>query len=264
MEPVQSDYFDREVCKPFYHRGNDCGVLLVHGFTGSASHMRILAEGLAGRGYTVQTINLPGHATSESDMAKSDWQQWLQSVKKAALDLMNETSVTAVGGLSMGGVLSLLAAEQMKIDACIPISAPMATKNRLLPLSGIVAPLIPRISWSSSQERVKALDQAYDFGYNGFPTAKGADLYKLIRLARQNLFNINCPILCVQSDADETIWEGSADTILEGVSSEVRQKLWLKGVPHVCTISREAPAIIDAMDGLLKRVTEEKTAEQSL
>ena len=47
--------------------------------------------------------------------------------------------------------------------------------------------------------------QAYDFGYTGFPTAKGADLNRLIRLARQNLFNITCPILCVQSDADETI-----------------------------------------------------------
>ncbi len=260
MESVQSAYFDREVCKPFYHKGNGCGIVLVHGFTGSAAHMRILADGLSERGYTVSSINLPGHATTESDMAKADWQQWLQAVKKATLDMMNETAVTAVCGLSMGGVLSLLVAEQMKIDACIPISAPMATKNRLLPLSGILAPLIPRVSWRPSSERAKALDQAYDFGYNGFPTAKGADLHKLIRLARQNLFNINCPILCVQSDGDETIWEGSADTILEGVSSEVRQKLWLKGVPHVCTISREAPAIIDAIDELLKRVMKERGA----
>lgn len=259
MEPMVNS-FDRDVCKPFYHKGNDCGILLVHGFTGSASHMRILADGLAERGYTVRTINLPGHASTEAEMAKADWQQWLQAVKKAALDMMNETDITAVGGLSMGGVLALLAAEQMKIDACIPISAPVAAKNRLLPLAGVLSPLIPRISWRTPDERAKALNPEYDFGYSGFPTAKGADLYKLMRLARQNLFNINCPILCVQSDADETIWEGSADAILEGVSSEVRQKLWLKGVPHVCTISREAPAIIEAIDGLMKRVMEERDA----
>ena len=81
---------------------------------------------------------------------------------------------------------------------------------------------------------------------------------RLIRLARQNLFNITCPILCVQSDADETIWEGSADCILEGVGSEIRQKLWLHGMPHVCTLSKELPAIVDAVDAFMDRVEAEK------
>ena len=64
----------------------------------------------------------------------------------------------------------------------------------------------------------------------------------------------------MQSEADETIWEGSADTILEGVNSGIRQKLWLKDVPHVCTISRELPSIADAIDKLMTRVHAEKQA----
>ena len=75
MKPHEAGYFEREVCKPFYHKGNDCGVLLIHGFTGSCAHMRPLADDLAARGYTVRTINLPGHALTEADMAKANWQQ---------------------------------------------------------------------------------------------------------------------------------------------------------------------------------------------
>ena len=258
MKPTEPGYFDREVCQPYAHHGSKNGILLLHGFTGSAAHMRKLAEELSRRGHSVRTINLPGHATTEDDMAKATWQSWLYEVKQASMEMMNEMDTFTICGLSMGGVLALLVAEQMKVDACVPISAPMAVKNRLLPLAGLFAPLLPRIAWAPPGERHASLDSTYDFGYTSFPTAKGADLNQLIKLARRNLYNITCPILCVQSEADETIWEGSADTILEGVSSGIRQKLWLKDVPHVCTISRELPAIADAIDKLMLRVDKEK------
>ncbi len=258
MEPYEAGYFDREVCQPFYHKGNDCGVLLIHGFTGTCAHMRPLADALAARGYTVRTINLPGHATAESDMAKATWQQWLHAAKEAAYQMMQEVRVFTVCGLSMGGVLALLIAQQMKVDVCVPISAPTAVQNRLLPLAGIAAPIIRRIPWGEGTERHKHIDKTYDFGYSGFPTAKGADLNRLIKMANRNLFNIQCPILAVQSDGDETIWEGSADAILEGVGSAVRQKLMLHDMPHVVTLTPEYQTIADAMDRLIQRVSAEK------
>ena len=33
MKPYEPGYFDCDVCRPFYHKGSDCGVLIVHGFT---------------------------------------------------------------------------------------------------------------------------------------------------------------------------------------------------------------------------------------
>lgn len=256
MEPTIVNIFDRDVCKPFFHQGSDHGILLIHGFTGSASHMRKLADVLAQRGYTVQSINLPGHATTEEDMGKADWKIWLQAAKEATLALMNQCQTTTVCGLSMGGVLALLVAEQMKVDACIPISAPMAVQNRLMPLAGILAPLYKRIAWGEPTVRMNLLDQAYDFGYSGFPTKKAADLSHLIKLARRNLFNITCPTLCIQSDADESIWKKSADYILQNIDSEVKQKLWLSGVPHVCTISTELSAIADTIDNFMQKIAE--------
>ena len=122
--------FDSPVCQPFFHQGGDNGILLIHGFTGCAAHMRKLADGLAERGYTVRTINLPGHASTEEEMGRADWQIWLQACKQAALEMMGQLQTFTVGGLSMGGVLSLLVAQQMKVDGCVTISAPMGSKNK--------------------------------------------------------------------------------------------------------------------------------------
>ncbi|MBP3542585.1 MAG: alpha/beta fold hydrolase [Clostridia bacterium] len=264
MEETRVSWADLPVCQPVDHQGNEHGVLLMHGFTGSPAHMRRLADGLIEKGYTVKSILLPGHGTSEADMAKATWQAWLQAAKEAALSLINTCETVTVCGLSMGGVLALLVAEQMKVDACVPISAPMAVQNPFLGLAGIAAPLIPRIPWGSHPERQSQMDAEYSYGYPGFPTAKGADLNRLIKLAKKNLFAIECPLLVVQSDADETIWLGSADYILDNISSQHKWKLQLSGVPHVCTITRETPAILDGIVRVVEHAARAKAEKKNV
>jgi len=252
MKPHGRTHFAHPHCEPFHFSGSETGILLIHGFTGSVAHMRPLGEVLSNRGYTVKGINLPGHAQDEQAMKASDWKQWLQASKEAVLDMKETCQRVAVCGLSMGGLLALLIAEQMKPDACIAISAPMAVKNRFMSFAGLAAPFYPRVVWRSQGQRHSGLDTAYVFGYSGFPTKSAADLQRLMQLARQNLFAVNCPVLCVQSEADATIWAGSADYILGNVSSELRRKLWLKDVPHACTISKALPVIAETVDGFLR------------
>ena len=252
MEPFDASHFNHNRCKPFLHEGGEKGVLLIHGFTGSVSHMRPLGDALADRGYTVMGINLPGHATTEADMATTDWKQWLDAARKAALTLKKRCKIVTVAGLSMGGLLALILAEEGLSDACVPISAPLATLNRLIRFAGLVSPLKPRVSWAPAEERHQQLDPKFDYGYSGFPTAKAADLQKLIRMARKGLGSIECPVLAIQSTGDKTIWSGSADCVMDGVSSKIKQKLVLQDVPHACTISVELPTIVDAMDRLME------------
>lgn len=239
--------------QPFFHQGDEHGVLLIHGFTGSAAHMRPLGDLLHAQGFTVRGINLPGHAQRMEDMAAADWQQWLQAAKTACAEMKEQCRYVSVAGLSMGGVLTLLLAEQMGLTAAVPISAPMAVKNKAMPFARFAAPFMPYIMWNGDAERAKLLDQRYDLGYPGFPTRTAWDLSQLIKLARKNLYAVTCPLLAVQSHADETISEDSADVIMAGVSSEEKGVLWLDDVPHVCTISRELPNIADAVVKLLRK-----------
>lgn len=238
MKRPESDFHQPEA-QPFFLQGDSHGVLLIHGFTGSVAHMRPLGEQLHAMGFTVKGINLPGHATHMDDMRNYTWQSWLEAAKEHVVELKKTCSHVSVAGLSMGGVLTLLLAEQMELTAAAPISAPMAVQNKLMPFARLASPLIPHISWSDSEGRESMLDARYNLGYTGFPTRSAYDLSVLIKQSRRNLFAISCPILAVQSHADETISPDSADVIMQGVSSSVKRALWLEEVPHVCTISRE-------------------------
>lgn len=242
--------FQEEACQPFWLEG-ECvngkrhGVLLLHGFTGSAAHMRLLAEGLNAQGFTVMGINLPGHATSMDDMAAKTWKDWLEAAKAAFVKLKEQCDYVSVAGLSMGGCLALILAEQMQPTAIVPISAPMGTRAPLW-LATLASPVMKTILWRVRSGENDPVDERYDIGYPGFRSSCAAHLSHLIRMARRDLHAVTCPILIVQSHGDTTITADSADTILTGVSSARKGILWLENAPHVCTISQDAGKIAAA------------------
>lgn len=239
--------YTQELCQPFLlegaaRSGKTHGVLLLHGFTGTIAHMRLVAEELHRQGFTVMGVNLPGHASSMDDMAQSTWEDWLNAAKEAFLQLKEKCDYASVAGLSMGGCLTLIIGESMQPTAIAPISAPMGTKAPLWAAT-LASPFLKTIWWNTRREGELPLDVRYDVGYPGFPSSCARHLARLIRLARRDLHAVTCPILVVQSHGDDTITADSAGIILQGVSSERKAVLWLEDAPHVCTISREAQRI---------------------
>ncbi len=254
MKPYDAAHFQHERCKPFLHKSGAKGVLLLHGFTGSVAHMRPLGDALADHGYTVMGINLPGHGTTEADMAASNWNQWLAASRNALITLRRQCTAVTVVGLSMGGLLSLILSEEHLPDACVTLSTPLAVQNKLFPFAKVLSPIWPRVSWRPSEDRRQKLNERFDYGYSGFPTRKAVDLNTLLDMARKGLPAITCPVLAVQSRKDETIWPGSANYILDHCASKQKEALFLEDSPHVCTLSAELPEIVDAVDMLLMEI----------
>lgn len=246
--------FDSENCKPFQFSGDDHGVLLIHGFTGSASHMLLIGQELAKQGFSVRGINLPGHALSIDDMDKTGMEDWIGYADSVCQEMKKQYRYLSVAGLSMGGDITLLLAEKYPLTAAVPISAPMGVQNKFMPLSGVLAPLVPYISWGddNKQARANRVFPEYDYGYTGFPTHCAADLWKIIKKARKNLPQITCPVMAVQSHADTTITKNSADVIMAGIKSNTKKTLWLDEVPHVCTATREYAHIAEEMGSFLR------------
>ena len=251
MEHRPERNFSDDVCQPFLWEGEKCngkthGVLLIHGFTGTAAQMRMIAQGLHQQGFTVMGINLPGHAATMDDMAAHTWDDWLTAAKEAFLQLKKTCDDVSVAGHSMGGCLALILAQQLQPAAIAPIAAPMGTKAPLW-AAALAAPFMKTVWWKTRDSSASTLADAYDYGYPGFHCVCAKHLSKLIKMARRDLHAVTCPILVVQSHADETITPDSADVILRGVSSEVKRVLWLEDVPHLCTISKEAERIAQAV-----------------
>ena len=239
------------LAQPFAYPQGEHGVLLIHGFTGSPAHMRLLGESLRDQGFAVRGICLPGHGTTPEDMLRCTWQDWLLSVRLAAREMAGQYRYVSAAGLSMGGVLALLLAEEMALTACVPISAPMGTANRFRVLAPVIAPFCPLLKKRVDPARA-ALVSGYDIGYEVTPTAALRHLSVLMRRARQHLSLIRCPVLAVQSRGDRVIAGDSLRIILDGVSSRKKAALWLEEAPHVCTISPEYPKIAAGMARFLK------------
>ena len=248
--------FSSPLAQPFDYPEGEHGILLIHGFTGSPSHMRKIGDALHERGFAVRGILLPGHGTKPEDMLNASWQDYLQAARTAAQEMRKQYAHFTVAGLSMGGVLALMLAEEMNLTACVAIAAPMNTTNRFRHFALIGSYFYPMVHKRADGARA-TLDAAYDIGYDGFPTRSTHDLNVLMHRAKTNLSLIRCPLLAVQSRQDKTVTADSPDIILNGISSRKKAMLWLQDAPHVCTISPEYMRIVDAMDAFLRQAENE-------
>lgn len=239
----------------FLLEGGPHGVLLFHGFTGSAAHMRPLGERLHAAGYTVMGVNLPGHALTPEAMGQTGWRDWLTCARETCEEIKERCAVVTAAGLSMGGLLSLILAEEGRVSSAVTISAPMGVQ-KMPPLAlANAASLIKPVIWWKNGGREKLLDQQYDIGYPCFPTHSAADLGRLIGMARNGLNKITCPVLTVQSTGDGLVIPESANIIRDGVRSAIKLDLRVKDVPHTCTVSTALPEIAEAMVDFLRRST---------
>ena len=244
--------FSLPQAQPFFFPEGEHAVLLIHGFTGSPAHMRLVGEGLRDRGFAVKGILLPGHGETPEAMGRATWQDWVLAAREAAKELRQNYKYLTVAGLSMGGCLALMLAEQMEADACVTIAAPMKTTVPFRSLALLAAPFYPTLHKRDDEARA-TLDPDYDIDYESYPMKSVHHLSVIMSRARKDLALIHCPILAIQSHGDRTVTADSPQIILDGVSSTVKAQLWLDTAPHVCTISPEYGKIVEGMAAFLGR-----------
>ena len=224
---------------------------MIHGFTGSPAHMRLIGEGLREKGFAVRGILLPGHGQTPDKMKDAAWQDWRDCVFEHAREMRKKYPYFTVAGLSMGGCLSLLTAENMNVTACVTIAAPMKTTAKFRSLAPVAAIFCPMIHKRADGARDGVI-QEYDIGYDSYPTITVKHLSIIMEEAKKNLSAIRCPLLVIQSRKDKTVTEDSPQIILNSSLSLAKDQLWLENAPHVCTISPEYPKIVEKMAAFLR------------
>lgn len=241
--------------EPFFFAGNDIGVLVCHGFTGSPQSMRPLGEALAAAGYTVIGPRLAGHGISPQAMALSTASDWIASVDKALATLRQTCSQVFMAGLSMGGTLTLYSAAQHAdlIRGAISINGTVQSNSAArasLALSASAPATVPGIGSDIKAPGVSEL------AYREVPVAAFRQLYALVGVTRDLLPRISCPTLVIQSREDHVVDPGNGPRIVRGIGSNRVSLLWLENSYHVATldndrdlIGRETVAFIRAIAG---------------
>lgn len=228
--------------EPFFFKGNDIGVLVCHGFTGTTQSMRYLGEQLHAAGYTVIGPRLKGHGTSPEDMATTTAADWIASVDQALAELQKTCSQIFMTGLSMGGTLTLFTAASHAdvIKGAIPINAVVQIgKPDMAGLAfGVGLPdSVPGIG-----SDVKAAN-CPELAYPVVPVAAVRQVYALAAVTHDLLPRITCPTLVITSREDHVVNPANAARIAGGVSAGRVEMLWLDNSYHVATIDNDKALI---------------------
>jgi carboxylesterase len=219
----------------------------VHGFTATAEEMRPLGERLAARGFAVEGLLLPGHGSTLEAFARATFEDWYAAVMAGVERLRRQVPRVAVAGLSMGGLLALLAAARRPdlVDALVlyaPALELTANRQALLRLltsvPGLPA-LLPFIAKRGgrgiSDPALRAASPAYD----RVPLTAIGQLLALKRLVRPLLPRIGQPVLALHGRGDQAVPLAVLDVLRAELGSrwietEILERSW-----HVVTLDVE-------------------------
>lgn len=234
--------------EPFLFLGDQTGILLIHGFTGSPFEMHTMGKYFAAQGHTVLGIRLPGHATRQEDMQRMRWWDWLAAVEDGYHLLHSAGRQVFLMGLSMGGILTLTAAARLPIAGAVAMSAPYALPaDPRLPFAKYLSWLIPAIPKDTSDWQDPAVAVGH-VEYAQHPTRSIAELRDLLVEMRSGLAKINCPVLLIQSRMDGVVSPDNMERIYQELSTPDKAMVWVEKSGHVITRDQERQRVFEAAE----------------
>jgi carboxylesterase len=225
------------------------GIALIHGFTGSPISMRPLAERLASHGHGVDVPRLPGHGTSERDMARTSYPDWLAAAGDAVARLSAESERVVLVGLSMGAALSLDLAgsgRYQKLAGVVPINVQFLDRQRLAmklgPLIERVMPLAPAAMAGLRKDDI-AKPGVSERAYAWVPTAAGNSFTRELPRIREAATRITCPVLVIYSREDHSVPPENSRALLALLPPSRATELVLERSYHVATLDYDLELI---------------------
>jgi carboxylesterase len=215
------------------------GVLVLHGFTGNPYSMRPLAERIASAGYSVELPRLPGHGTSLEDLVPRRWSDFVEVALTGYDELAERCERVAVVGLSVGGGLTaMIAEERPSIAGCVFINpmlkgpgAEMEQGLRDLIDSGL------EVLATDGGSDIKK-EGTTEAKYEGWPLRALQSVIAGVEVVDANLASITAPSLLLSSRVDHTVAPENGDEIVEKSSGPV-ERIWLEESYHVATLDND-------------------------
>ena len=217
-----------------------------------------MGEYLSKRGFTVLGIRLAGHATNPEDMRRSRWWDWIASVEDGITILRGATRKVYTIGLSMGGVLSLIAASRYPIDGAIAISTPYnMPSDWRLPFIKPLSVLIRNVpkgkpDWQNPEAAVDHTEYPY------YPSVSILQLKALLKEMRSVLAGIKIPVMLVHSKMDAGVVPANLDRIYDHLGTKDKQKLLVEHSGHVIVREPDREQVFKATVDFIRRVNKLK------
>jgi len=255
--------FDGDLSQPLFHKGNAVGCITLHGIGGTPANIRVVADALIGRGYTVLSPMIPGHGETVRAQNASTGRQWPEGVRAAYRRLKEDEGCEQIYalGLSLGGVLCGLLAEETHLDGLALICTPIKMK-RYLRIARALSPVLPVVGYPESRGGKPAWgDNPYGQMYGGLSTKKLVDLSRLARKLKRNLSKIDCPTLIVSAAQDDKVDPKSIAIFCSGLVNVPGVDLAeFDHSPHGCTYGPEKELVAQRCADFVAGLVDNHTA----
>lgn len=236
-----SQTFQDEIHQPFTWQGDkDICAVLVHGFPGTPSEMRPIADILHAQGWSVQGILLPGFGIEINSITEKTYTDWLSAVLNSVNKQTQAYSRVVLVGLSMGGAISIQASTSTNIDGLLLLAPFWKVEHVLwtmLPAIKVVLPnfkpfsifkpdwddtdfrntigaWLPSANIDDPQVREEILQFVVPTGIMNQVRIAGNH-------ARQSVSHITAPTTVIQGRQDELVKPELTQTLVQNMSTDV-------------------------------------------
>jgi carboxylesterase len=207
--------------EPIELTGGRTGVLLVHGFTGTTSEMRPLAEHLHREGFTVYAPLLAGHGVTPEELEVTRYPDWVQSAREGYERLKKSCDRIYLIGHSMGGAIVLHLAANLPNDGVVTMCAPIFVTDSRAKWTWLLSRFV---RWQHKKgSRSPHVEKHTVHTYKKTPLRCVASLMSFLKIIRADLKRVQAPVFVMQSDRDETVQPRSAEHIHHHVSSAIKK-----------------------------------------
>ncbi len=237
--------------KPLFFEGtNKRAVLLLHGFTGNTSDVRMLGRHLSTKGYSSYIPLYKGHGVPPEDLVQYGPADWWKDVQ-AGYNFLKEKGYEeiAVGGLSLGGVFSLKLGYTVPVKGIVTMCAPMYIKSEEVMYEGVLEYARNYKVREGKSEEVIEQEMAKFAPMNTLKELQG-----LISEVRQSVDLIYSPVFVIQARHDHMINTDSANIIYNEVESDVKEIKWYENSGHVITHDKEKDEVFEAFYQFIDRL----------
>ena len=192
--------------------------VMLHGLTDSPYSMLATAQTLAGAGYNVVAMRMPGHGFAVGGLLRSHWQDWTAAVRIAirrAVQLPGADESLLLVGYSNGGLLAVDYALQCNNDDELPCPNGLVLMSPGMAITSAAAVMNwhAAVSWVPYFERFKwlqVLPEVDPFKFTSFPKQAAWEVHKLSSrvhdyFADPGKASNMPPVLTFQSAVDNTV-----------------------------------------------------------
>jgi len=234
------------IAMPVFFEGNEHGVLMLHGFTGTPCELYYLGEKLNKEGFTVSIPRLPGHGTNAEDLLQTNWKDWLRRAVDSYLELKYKCENVSVIGLSMGALLSILLASKFDIQKLVLAAPALKIYDWRVKLTPFFSPFLSYIAKNNSPEYdYEGLNRIASEYWNKIWIKPAAHFYRIQRMVKKRLGDLRSEILLILSKNDRTVPVSVLEIFKSNIPSERLKTLILEKSSHVVTsdVEKELVAI---------------------